>query len=199
MDQGLFSPALLKYVEEHLITQDSPLQRFRLHSVIWIPSDVFDCIPGNHLREDKLTRVKEWLVPSEGPHRALDIIDEYGLSIGLPLISIDCRTGAFKLEEGNHRVHVMRFEKKAEKIPVEIMIRESIPPDFYDEIDEDEVSNLHIKLLTLLFANGYNHSGLWSNKEVWRATVYTVVQELILSYINSSNCSKKPKIENLKK
>lgn len=179
-----FSPTLLKYVDEHLVTPE--LERFRLHCVTWLDASVLKRIEGNPLREDKLQKVKEWLSCEQG---LLDVLDKEGHWIGLPTVSIDCFTHKLKLEEGNHRVHILIEEKGVEKIPVEVVFREGVGSGVPPRGDEDEQDIFHNKLLTILHENELNHSGFWSRKEVWRACAYTVIQSLF----HSNSDSDRPK------
>jgi len=175
-----FSPTLLKYVDEHLVTPE--LERFRLHCVTWLDASDFKRIEGNPLREDKLQKVKEWLCnPNE--QGLLDVLDKEGHWIGLPTVSIDCFTHKVKLEEGNHRVHILIEEKGVEKIPVEVVFKEGCSSL------EEEQDIFYNKLLTILHENDLNHAGFWSRKEVWRACAYTVIQSLF----HSDSDSDRPK------
>lgn len=171
--EHFFSPSLLKHVKENLVTKE--LNRFRLRSVTWLDAAVLEKIPGNLLREDKLEKVKKWLCSPEGKTTPLDIFDEHGLWIGLPMVTVDCSNGSIKLAEGNHRVHVLIKEMGVTKVPVEVIFIETeTPPTKGGDFDK-----FHNKLLDLLFRKGFNHSGFWSNKEVWRACAYLVIKSFL--------------------
>jgi hypothetical protein len=179
-----FSPTLLKYVDEHLVTP--ALDRFRLHCVTWIDASILKRIEGNPLREDKLQKVKAWLC-NPNDQGLLDVVDKEGHWIGLPTVSIDCVTKKLKLEEGNHRVHILIEEKGVKQIPVEVVFKEGCSSL------EEEQDFFHNKLLTILHENNLNHSGFWSRKEVWRACAYTVIQSLFHSDSDSDKREVRPK------
>lgn len=167
-ESPLYSQALLKYTGEHLIKEEDPLDRFRTKAVEWLDASTLKSLPGNPLNAAKLERVQSWLGKS-----VLDVVDEHGEWIGLPIVSVSCRSGEAKIQEGNHRIHVMINERGAHMIPVQVEI-------VNDGEDCEEIHEFHNKLLDILFEKGFNHSGFWSDKEVWRAAIYFVIQDRVI-------------------
>jgi len=166
----LYSKALLKYTEECIVKEEDPLDRFRTKSTTWLDSSTLRSLPGNPLNAAKLERVQSWLKTS-----VLDVVDEQGAWIGLPIVSVSCGTGEVKIQEGNHRIHVMLEERGAHMIPVQVEIID-------EGVDCEEIYEFHNKLLDILFENGLNHSGFWSDKEVWRASIYFVIQDRVIGF-----------------
>jgi hypothetical protein len=170
-----FSPALLEYVHQHLLLPgDSNYERFRDKATYWMAPGAFARIPGNVLVKHKLERVSEWLA-----REPLDLYNEQGARIGLPIIAVGCTTGSFKLVEGNHRVYVLIHERGVTRVPVQISVVEDsweTPVCAQNCMDtEEDVDDLHNKLLDILFDAGFEHCGLWLHKEVWRAALWEVI------------------------
>jgi hypothetical protein len=169
----VFSEALLRYTEEHLISPDS-FDRFKEPCVAWIPAKLFENIPGNQINTLKLERLRETLSET----KPFDVLNKEGCKTRLPILSIDCYTGNIRLQEGNHRVYILINDLKAESIPVEIVFLE-----IYSEEEEDKddfVEDFHTTLLERLEEQHLNTNHRWYRKEVWRACAYFVVKEYIL-------------------
>jgi hypothetical protein len=97
----------------------------------------------------------------------------------LPILSVDCYTGDIKLQEGNHRVHILINDLKAEHIPVEIVFLELYLEE-EDRANTKHIDDFHATLLERLDEQHLNTNHRWYRKEVWRACAYFVVKEYIL-------------------
>jgi hypothetical protein len=166
MEGPIFSEALLKYTTEHLVSYDS-FDRFREHCVAWIPAKFFESVLGNQLNTFKLERLRETLSKTKPFEK-----------VGLPILSVDCYTGEIKLQEGNHRVHVLINDLKADRIPVEIIFLETFLEE--DTLNTKRIDCFHATLLKKLDEQHLNTKHQWYRKEVWRACAYYVVEEYIL-------------------
>jgi hypothetical protein len=169
----IFSEALLKYIGEHLISPDS-FDRFKEPCIAWIPAKIFEDIPGNQITTLKLEKLRKTLSKTD----PLDVLNEEGRKTRLPVLSINCYTGNIRLQEGNHRVHILINDLKAELVPVEIVFLEIHLEE--EEEEDDVVEDFHATLLERLDEQHLNTNRRWYRKEVWRACAYFVVEEYIL-------------------
>lgn len=177
----LFSDDLLEYVHQHVLVFDTEYDPYRGVTTCWLDASLFKegRIPfGNAIQSDKLERVSAWLA-----REPLGLDDAQGRRIGLPILSIGCSTGSFKLVEGNHRVHVLIEERGASRVPVQLaVVQDSWEVPECEETcmrSEQAVDDFFNNLLDILYEAGHIHCGLWTAKEVWRAALYHVLELLV--------------------
>lgn len=172
-----FTEELCAYITEHHLKENTKeWSRFQSVHTCWLDASLFGTvIPyGNAILPHKLKRVSEWLA-----HEPLDVRNQDGKYIGVPTVAMGCTTGSFKLMEGNHRVHVLINQCKAERIPVQLtVVEDSWDAPICEKTafeEEQEAEDFNMLLVDALFnETGETRCCYWSRKEVWRAALHRV-------------------------